>query len=173
MHISIEQNKTTTKQEIPIMNKLFIITLLTLCLGACTPGHNTYSEFRNLSQNGWAYNDTICFTPSITDSVAYGDLSIALRHNNNYHYSNLWIEINYSTNNSSTIKCDTINILLADIYGKWHGSGLGTSYQIEKKISENFKIRKGDSLIIRHIMRVDTLNDIEQIGLFFIPKIEQ
>lgn len=150
------------------MNKLLIITLFLLCLGACTPGHNTYSEFLNLSENGWAYNDTICFIPSITDSIAIGDLSVALRHNNNYHYSNLWLEISYPTNDS-IVKCDTINIILADIYGKWHGKGLGTSYQIEKDISENFRIKKGDSFTIRHIMRVDTLNDIEQIGLFFIP----
>lgn len=154
------------------MNKLFIITLLTLCLGACSPGHNTYSDFRNLPKEGWAYNDTIMFIPSITDSVAQGDLSIALRHNNNYHYSNLWVEINYPLNDS-TIKSDTINITLADIYGKWHGKGIGPSFQIEKMVSENLNINKGDYFSVRHIMRVDTLLDIEQIGLFFISKAEQ
>lgn len=143
-----------------------------MCLGACSPGHNTYSEFRNLPQDGWAYNDTIMFIPSITDSVAQGDLSIALRHNNNYHYSNLWVEINYPLNDS-TIKSDTINITLADIYGKWHGKGIGPSFQIEKMVSENLNINKGDYFSVRHIMRVDTLLDIEQIGLFFISKAEQ
>ncbi|MBQ7041323.1 MAG: gliding motility lipoprotein GldH [Muribaculaceae bacterium] len=154
------------------MNKLFIITLITLCLGACTSGHNTYSEFRNLPKEGWAYNDTINFIPTITDSVTQGNLSIALRHNNNYHYSNLWVEINYPINDS-TIKSDTINIPLADIYGKWHGKGIGPSIQIEKNISENIEINKVDYFSIRHIMRVDTLKDIEQIGLFFIPNTEQ
>lgn len=143
-----------------------------MCLGACSPGHNTYSDFRNLPKEGWAYNDTIMFIPSITDSVAQGDLSIALRHNNNYHYSNLWVEINYPLNDS-TIKSDTINITLADIYGKWHGKGIGPSFQIEKMVSENLNINKGDYFSIRHIMRVDTLLDIEQIGLFFISKAEQ
>lgn len=143
-----------------------------MCLGACSPGHNTYSDFRNLPKEGWAYNDTIMFIPSITDSVAQGDLSIALRHNNNYHYSNLWVEINYPLNDS-TIKSDTINITLADIYGKWHGKGIGPSFQIEKMVSENLNINKGDYFSVRHIMRVDTLLDIEQIGLFFISKAEQ
>lgn len=139
-----------------------------MCLGSCSPGHNTYSEFRNLPQEGWAYNDTIQFIPTITDSVAQGDLSIALRHNNNYHYSNLWLEINH-TINDSTIKRDTVNITLADVYGKWHGKGIGPSFQIEKLVSKNLKINKGDFFSVRHIMRVDTLQDIEQIGLFFIP----
>ncbi len=139
---------------------------------ACTSGHNTYSDFRNLPQEGWAYSDTFKFTPSTTDSIAQGNLSIALRHNNNYHYSNLWVEINYPINDS-TIKSDTINILLADIYGKWYGKGIGTSFQIEKNILENIKINKGDFFSIRHIMRVDTLKDIEQIGIFFIPNTEQ
>ena len=139
-----------------------------LCLGACSPGHNTYSEFRNLSQEGWAYNDTLTFVPSLKDSINEGCLSIALRHNNNYHYSNLWIEVKHLINDS-TSTCDTFNIKLADIYGKWYGTGIGANYQIEQNIIENLKIENGNSLVVRHIMRVDTLRDIEQIGLFFIP----
>lgn len=144
---NIGRETTRIKQEIPTMNKLFIITLITLCLGACTSGHNTYSEFRNLPKEGWAYNDTINFIPTITDSVTQGNLSIALRHNNNYHYSNLWVEINYPINDS-TIKSDTINIPLADIYGKWHGKGIGPSIQIEKTSLKTSKLTKEISSVL-------------------------
>ncbi|MBQ9074057.1 MAG: gliding motility lipoprotein GldH [Muribaculaceae bacterium] len=148
------------------MHKLLVITIIILCLGACVPGHNDYSDFKNVSVDGWAYNDTICFVPEIGDSVATGVLSIALRHNNNYIYSNIWLEASFNINDS-VIKRDTINIELADIYGRWHGKGIGTSFQLELPINAPHIIEPHQPIIIRHIMRVDTLQGIEQIGIIF------
>lgn len=148
------------------MRKLLVFITLTLCLGACIPGHNDYSDFYNLPNSEWKYNDTILFTPEITDSTTQGKLSVAIRHDNQYIYSNIWIEVSY-LNLDSVTQRDTMNIQLADIYGKWHGKGIGASFQIENTINDDYRLANGNPIKIRHIMRTDTLHGISQIGILF------
>ncbi len=143
----------------------FTLTILSilLCLGACAPGHNDYSLFTNLSNEGWSYGDTISFIPDSAVLNAPGTLSVALRHDNSYRYSNLWLEIT-STDNEVPRR-DTVNIVMADKYGRWKGSGLGTAYQIEQSIPGKIMLKAGVPVKIRHVMRVDTLHGIELIGI--------
>lgn len=150
------------------MHKTAISILITslLCLGACVPGHNDYSQFKNIPTEGWSYNDTLTFIPEPNDSTATGILTIALRHNNDYIYNNLWVEVSYF--NDSVTVADTLNIELADIYGRWHGKGIGARFQIEDTISSSFNAIRGNRVKVRHIMRTDTLNGIEQVGIIFL-----
>ncbi len=93
-------------------------------------------------------------------------MTLALRHSNDYIYSNIWVEVGYNTTNGHQ-KIDTLNILLADIYGRWYGKGLGASFQIQDTISPDMQIAKDSPITVRHIMRTDTLLGIEQVGLIF------
>ena len=147
------------------MRNTLLFILFTLCLGACTPGHNDYSDFKNIDPKGWAYADSLNFKVDI-DSASTGNLSLALRHDNNYGYSNLWLEVSHRID-STTVDRDTLNITLADIYGRWNGKGIGTSFQIETIVSTDYQLAKDDSIQVRHIMRIDTLEGISQIGLLF------
>lgn len=149
------------------MRKLVIISSLLLCLVACAPGHNDYSDFRNIDVAGWAYGDTLTFIPSLGDSIVAGDLMIALRHSNSYLYRNLWLEVSYQDGNRAVV--DTLNVEMADVYGHWYGSGFGARYQISNMVKENVTIERNVPILVRHIMRVDTLNGIEQVGLTFRP----
>lgn len=154
------------------MHKLFIFIFLSLCLGACSLGHNDYSDFSNKPAQGWGYNDTISFTTSFADSIATGNLSIAVRHDNSYPFRNLWVEVTINEDSIVTSR-DSINIEFADIYGNWHGKGIGSTLQIEKGISEGITLPDSANIHIRHIMRVDTLQGIEQLGIFFFSDKQQ
>lgn len=145
------------------MNKLLTIILTILCLGACAPKHNDYSRFENIDSRGWAYGDTITISPLGLDSVAQRQLALAIRHNNRYEFRNLWLEVTYG--NGSHMLRDTFNLDLADIYGRWHGKGLGPSYQYEITIAPRTNLSDSSRVYIRHVMRVDTLRGIEQIGI--------
>ena len=149
------------------MRKIIVIISILLCLGACAPGHNDYSDFRNIDVDGWVYGDTLEFSPSIGDSTARGTLMLALRHSNSYLYSNLWVEVSYF--NDTVCVVDTLNVPLADIYGRWYGSGFGARYQATDTIVYDMQLHRGKPVKVRHIMRVDTLHGIEQVGLNFIP----
>lgn len=137
-------------------------------MGACSPGHNDYSHFFDIPTEGWKYGDTLKFLPQTQDSVVSGRLNIALRHSNAYEYSNLWLEIRHF--NGDSIRIDTVNIEMADIYGRWHGSGLGTSFQYELPLSHDITLFRDKPILITHIMRVDHLKSIEQVGLLFTEK---
>lgn len=137
-----------------------------LCLGACKPGHNDYSRYATLPSEGWVYGEEVIFTPEIADSVAYGSMVMGLRHSASYPYANVWLEMAYFTD-SATLVRDTLNIRLSDKFGKWLGNGLGASYQITDTLKSRFTLMRGKPLSLRHIMRVDTLPGIEQIGVTF------
>jgi gliding motility-associated lipoprotein GldH len=150
------------------MHKLITISLfITLCLGACVPGHNDYSEFTNISADGWPYNQPLTFIPVVADSVCTGTMTITIRHGNAYPYRNIWLEICHQ-GESGAIAHDTINMELADIYGRWHGSGLGTDFQYTDTLGHSFRLYRDSHIRIRHIMRNDTLPSIEQVGIEFI-----
>lgn len=148
------------------MRRIISILTVLLCLGACVPGHNDYSEFKNIPVEGWCYNDTLTFTPGIADSVADGMLTIAVRHSGDYIYSNLWMEVRYTDGDNE--KTDTLNIVLADIYGHWHGHGLGASFQMSDTVSTSCRITRNTPVKVRHIMRADTLRAVEQVGIIFL-----
>ncbi len=134
-----------------------------MCLGACAPKHSDYSHFETLSDQGWAYGDTVTFTPAKIEHEGLRRLAVAVRHNNDYEYSNLWLEITLS--DSLTVRRDTVNIILADRFGRWKGSGIGPSIQTQATVSPDMNITGESQVAVRHVMRVDTLRGIDQIGI--------
>ncbi len=153
------------------MRSLFKILLFILLTGnvACGIDSNEYSRFENIPDAGWGYGDTLIFEPVVSDAVVTGTLSIAIRHNNDYLYSNLWVELSHVSTGDSVAEVDTLNITLADIYGRWHGNGTGVLYQLSDTVATGFKLTRGCRIKVRHIMRDDLLTGIEQVGIIFNP----
>ena len=56
---------------------------------------------------------------------------------------------------------------MADNYGRWHGDGIGSSFQYALPVSKKITLYRGKPIKITHIMRVDKLPEIEQVGLLF------
>lgn len=152
------------------MNRIgpLILLLLVVATAGCRLRHNDYSDFRTFDNADWAYADSLEFVPQLEDSVADGHLGVCVRHTDAYHYSNLWVELSWPVNDSVR-HTDTLQLQLADDFGKWHGTGSGVSYQYVDTLKQPVRLRRGVPLRLRHIMRIDTLHDIEQVGLIFMP----
>lgn len=153
-------------------NLLLIILFTTLLLGACSPGTRDYSCWDNIPESGWVYGDSVLLLPIDTalpdnDSIVNAAIGVALRHGSDYEYSDVWLEVTFHGDGYMTR--DTVNILLADSYGRWLGSGFGASYQKEVVINPSSVIDVTRLVEIRHIMNVDTLRGIEQIGVTVSP----
>lgn len=146
------------------MKRLLPLIIIVLTVTACSVTPGDYSRFTNLPESGWVYGDTIRFTPDSIDPASSKSLSVAIRHNNDYEYSNLWLEVTYLTADSLTRR-DTMSMELADVYGHWLGKGMGSSYQVEASVPGRVNLAQGSDVEIRHVMRVDTLRGIEQIGV--------
>jgi gliding motility-associated lipoprotein GldH len=147
--------------------KALTIFGLLLSGASCVPDSNSYSQFYTIDDDGWCYDDSLVFTPTVADSIVQGRLMIAVRHDSRYRYSNLWLELSHPE--ADTVIRDTINIDLADVYGRWLGTASAVSYTKTDTITKNIKILRDKNYVIRHVMRPDTIKDIERIGLIFEP----
>ena len=146
------------------MRRLSPLIMIAVLTAACSVTPSDYSRFTNLPERGWAYGDTVRFTPDTIDPTSPKQLSVAVRHNNDYEYSNLWLEVTYMTADSVTCR-DTLSMELADVYGHWLGKGMGSSYQVEAAVPGRVNLAEGSDVEIRHVMRVDPLRGIDQIGV--------
>lgn len=151
------------------MHKIFIalFSIYVLCLGACSTNTNETGRFLPVDASCWKYGDTLKYKVESADSVWQGDIAIVVRHAASYPFSNLWVELGYPPQDS--LKADTLNIVLADDFGNWYGRGLGLSFQLIDTIARNVELTSPAELSVRHIMRSDCINGIEQIGLIFVP----
>lgn len=144
-----------------------LLILLFISLSPSCSRSDEISDFHAVDATGWNYGDTVYFNLESPDSVFNGDMSIAVRHSADYDYSNIWLEIIYPPQDS--IKPDTVNVELADVYGNWHGKGLGLSFQFVDSI-KNVSMTLPKTIGLRHIMRVDRLEGIEQLGVILRQK---
>lgn len=153
------------------------IVLIALLIASCSiDGHygngndNYYSSFRTLRGARWVYSEPVIFVvDTLRDtSVVQGDLLLTLRHTHGYEYRNIWIEIQPDLDNTLA-KPDTLNIILADVSGRWRGRGTGPSLQVSDTIARGLSMRQGQKVRLRQIMRRDTIDGVEQIGITFIP----
>ncbi len=162
----------------PVLS-LLTATLTTVVLAACSPKSPDPGEFVDIDTEGWVYGKALIFTPGADtayertvlhpDSIILeSQVELNLRHSNAYAYANIWLEMTYPS--GDTMFADTINMTLADSYGKWLGKGIGPSYQISDTISTRRRINDNPKISIRHIMRVDTLREVEQLGLRIISR---
>lgn len=148
---------------------LLLAAIALTLLGACGPVERDYSSWASIPADGWAYGDTVSLMALDTaipdnDSVLTAALTLALRHTSAYPYSNIWLELTY-TGTDGLDRRDSIDLPLADPYGRWIGSGFGASYQRTILVNPRAAIDLRRPLLVRHIMRIDTLPAIDQIGI--------
>lgn len=136
------------------------ITLLTACSGS-----TEHSGFTTLDPDGWIYGDTVRCIPAPDDSSSLKvcDVILVVRNNNSYEYSNLWLRLDYP--GADTIRTDTLNVVLADDFGNWLGKGIGGSYQLSDTVLKGVELYTAREIKVTHIMRTDTLQGLEQIGI--------
>lgn len=139
--------------------------LLLAAASACHRVDDGHSEWQTLPSEGWAYGDTLVFNADSADTLRARDIIISLRHTDAYPYANLWLELSYAS--GDTIVADSVNIAVADEFGRWLGSGNGASMQLEDTIRTRYRVSPGSPLRLRHILRVDTLRELDQIGVSF------
>lgn len=137
--------------------------LVSLTVLASCVSRGSDSGFTSLPASGWAYGDTLLFDVARADSLAPVELRVAVRNNNDFPYSNLWLEVTYTDGRLS--HRDTVNMPLADVYGRWIGKGFGAQYQSDAVVATHITPPNGSRIGVRHVMRTDTLTGLEQVGI--------
>lgn len=142
--------------------------MLCLILSSCD-NNETYHQFGHIENSSWSKNDTLKFrvdTASVSPEFTY-DIQIETVNNTQFPYQNLWLFVRSNIEGAKTFRQDTLQITLADMYGKWSGSGFGSYYQnaivfrkrivFPQKRSYTFQIIQG--------MRDEPLLGIEKVGV--------
>lgn len=147
---------------------LFSLIAALTGLSGCRMGPDDFSMYHDIDSTGWQYGDTLKYTFVPADSVVTGDMALSLRHTNDYIYSNIFLEVTIT--DSLTSRCDTLAVILADDFGRWHGRGIGTDFQVTDTIARGATFRRPVNIGVRHIMRDEVLPEVEQVGISFVEK---
>ncbi len=163
----------------PLRNKTVAAVAVTILAVSCSiDGHhgngddNFFSAFATFPGAEWQYAAPQDFVvDTLRDSVCpSGTLLLTLRHTDAYEYSNIWLEVVYDMDDTTAV-ADTVNIILADNFGHWRGRGAGASFQVTDTLRRRMPLRRHQHIGLRHIMRTDTLDDIEQAGITYLPDV--
>ena len=144
----------------------FLLTGLLLLALACTPG-NTYHKVADIPSFSWSRDHAIDFELRLKDTTAAYDLFVIIRHNSDYPFSNIWLELQtfFPDGDTATLRKQ---IMLADNDElRWKGDCMGDICVVKVPLlSSGHFSRKGDYRFrIAHIMRSNPLPGILNVGM--------
>ncbi|MCQ2344917.1 MAG: gliding motility lipoprotein GldH [Paludibacteraceae bacterium] len=147
------------------MKHLVLFLILISILASCGRGV-IYEESQSVDRNGWRIDSVKRFEFEVQDTTQFYNISILVRNTGDYEYQNLWFFIE-SVRPDMVYSSDTAQLFLADDFGRWIGSGIGSIYSALYEYKDSVKFgQKGKYLLnIRHGMRTDSLTGITDIGV--------
>ncbi|GHT41905.1 gliding motility lipoprotein GldH [Bacteroidia bacterium] len=148
------------------MNNKFILVILGLLFlfSACSE-EETFSEFHSFRNAEWDKQEAIRFEVPIHDISTSYNVLLELRNNNSYPFRNIWLFIDYKTP-SGSMRSDTLCTDLADVYGKWYGTGMSLyAYSFPYQVNVQYPDTGIYVYAIRQGMRENVLKGISDIGL--------
>lgn len=146
--------------------KLLIGFCLVILLNSC--GKPPFFEkYVDIPKYEWTYENTAAYELSIDDTIAKYDIYIALRHNINYPYSNLYVKLYTQYPNSTDFQEQMVELPLADKEGRWHGDITGDVVRQVVSVQQNASLPNNGlyQFKIGQHMRKNPLEDIMAVGL--------
>jgi gliding motility-associated lipoprotein GldH len=148
-------------------SKRFIFYAMSLVmLVACRREGIVYDAYKTIPSDGWSKDSVACFNVNVTDTLSTNNVYINLRNNSSYPYCNIYLFVK-ATSPAGDIASDTVEYMLADVYGRWYGKGF--SKLIDNRLAFRKFVRfpyKGVYRFeIKQGMRMDMLPEISDVGL--------
>ena len=123
-----------------------------------------YTEFRHIPACGWLKESPLHFTPSYADSTHRYNISLAVRHDSEFTFSNLSMTIDIF-GNDSIIERKRVNLNLADSAGNWLGSGFGALYQLQAPLRAGTRAGEVTKIVVWQSLDTDTLSHLTEVGI--------
>ena len=140
---------------------LFIVLLFFLSCDTI----DVYEKTAAIPHHEWSSNNRLSFTFTATDTTAYYNIYLVLRHTESYHYNNIYIDFTSVVPNKKP-QTQRLNVQLAAPNG-WLGSSMDDI--IEQRLllfSKPVKLVKGDyTFSLQQVMREDPLQNILNAGV--------
>lgn len=161
------QNNQAISQDRRMMkNNFFIVIILILFVFIACDNKRVYEDFHSFGSDGWNKDSIACFQFEIDDPGVHYNLFINSRNLESYPYSNLWLFVDVVAPDSTILR-DTIQYQLAELNGKWLGTGTGGVYfnQFGFRSDVFFPFSGQYELKIQQAMRDDILSGVRNIGV--------
>lgn len=127
-----------------------------------------YFHYSQIAKGVWDKDDAVVFE---LDSLPFDprkrhDVSVEITTNNEYPYRNLRLLISQNLQDSVP-RTDTLDVELADSYGKWRGSGVGGLHQLSVPYLKSVHLdsTKIYRLLVWQGMRDKSLKGFEKMGI--------
>ena len=147
------------------MNRTGLIICVVAILISCDK-LKLYEEFVQIPGEVWSNGNIISFDVNINDTSSAYNIYINIRNVNRYEYSNLYLFTTARSPDGNSIT-DTVEVILANDYGKWLGKGAASVFTTTSPYKSNirFPVRGIYSFDIEQAMRVQDLKYISDVGL--------
>jgi len=142
-----------------------IAVILSCCVffTACNT-FDVYEQTKAFPNHEWKSNEGLTFTFKITDTVSRYNVYLVLRHEDPYHYRNIWIDIQEKDPDTTyTIRRE---FTLAD-GTHWLGSGIDDIFEHRLLFNSDPRpFKKGNyTFTLHHVMREDPLQFMMNAGV--------
>ncbi|MVT07066.1 gliding motility lipoprotein GldH [Chitinophaga tropicalis] len=140
-----------------------------LAMASCEPlTMDTYEKNLEIPGHEWAYTYKPVFEVTVQpqDTAYLYNIYVNVRHRDSYPYSNIWLLVNTQFPGNKPVP-QRVELPLADMSGKWLGSGLDDIYEHKIPIQQNAILNKPGlyRFTFEQNMRQNPLPAIMNVGL--------
>ncbi len=116
--------------------------------------------------DSWPKEKAAKFVVPVKDTLSPFNFYINIRHTGKYRFSNLYLFMQTRFPNGTYTR-DTLEIILANVQGKWLGKGWGEIKEehVLLKSKLKFPMIRNYEFLVWQAMRVDTLKAIRSVGI--------
>ncbi len=147
--------------------QLALVVVALMMLSSCRK-NVVYENYQHIKGSEWRKDSVLKFYLEIPDSTRIYNLSLNVRNEGQYPFSNLWVFVKITPPKGEALN-DTVELTLAEPSGKWLGSGLGDLYDKKYPYKQAifFPVQGFYNIEVRHGMRTDNgiLGGIRDFGV--------
>ena len=128
-----------------------------------------HAHFIHLPARGWQQSCPLNLRPEYDDSTLTYSITLTVRHENTYRFSNLSLVVDLIAVDS-TVTRQKVNMSLADEYGNWRSGGFGPIYQETVEIAAVMAPEDARSVVVWQAMKgCDVLRGLVDVGIIVRP----
>lgn len=145
--------------------KLITISIFFLLVLSSCNRNIVFSEYKTFPELGWEAKNAAVFEMDITETQALNNVSLMIRHADEYPYRNLFLFVTTQYPDGKVL-LDTMEVILSNQKGEWMGSGAGDIFDFKVPIKKNvrFALPGHYKFTFEQAMRVDPLPLVMDFG---------
>ena len=148
------------------MRVFHLVTVFSCLLITACNTIDVYEKRIPFTNFQWNTTNKPTFNFTITDTTSYYNIFVVIRHEDAYHFNNLWLNVTTKAPGSSPVN-QQLELILANNGKGWLGSGIDDIYTHRVRITNApIKLKAGDyQFTLQQVMRENPLQSVLDAGI--------